>query len=152
MQTFTCWNYANVEVTWLQLYSWVMFWNSRLLLGSSNHTVQQLAEHSVSTHTYHSEWKKKIWLELLANFLKPKFRVLSVSLLGNIVTHISKMTFLVLRQHFWLNNKIQRAGLMWHELLQWHHCYCTLLNLFSCGNNHWRITYPSNPVKSFFRM
>lgn len=59
IQAFTCWNDANVKVTWLQHDSGVVFWNSRLLLGSSNHTVQELAEHAISTHTNHTA--EKTW-------------------------------------------------------------------------------------------
>lgn len=51
----TCWDDANMQVTWLQDSAGVMLREARLLLSSPNHTMQQFAEHSISAHTHHTE-------------------------------------------------------------------------------------------------
>lgn len=51
----TCWDDANMQVTWLQDSAGVMLREARLLLSSPNHAMQQFAEHSISAHTHHSE-------------------------------------------------------------------------------------------------
>lgn len=145
----TCWNDADVEVTWLQHHRQVMFWNPCFLLCSSNHAMQQLTEHAVSAHANHTvregkEWAKRTavaesaksysWLLKREMIVNAELQVLFRKIYHCVMIYTGpKVTCLMFAKCFNLNNG------------------CWLRSNFMCVVR-FGVTYPSNPVRSFFRI